>query len=370
MMPSADSERLERERLEADRRYNDALTELDRLVGALSSLPAPGRDDFSRLATALIIFLQQITAFVDTKDRRLAADLAGRIDALAPAIESIAELRTHIAILQRATAMLKRSISRQAPAASPESAVGRVLLDPPTGDDYKYVGFEDQFRGSDDEIRARLSAYVPLFANASDVVDVGCGRGEFLTLLKDSGIRARGVDLNAEMAAIARERGLDVVHGDALAFLEALDDDSLGGVIAAQVVEHLDPSYLVKMLDALSRKLRQGSPLVVETINPACWLAFFSSYIRDLTHVRPVHAETLQYLLRAHGFERVGIRYSAPVPAHMKMQTVDLPAEILTSTEASAAALSRAAQTANANATILNNLLFTDLDYAAIGFRS
>lgn len=376
-MTPTDPQRLERERLDADRRYNDALTELDRVVVALSSPHAPERDDFSRLAAALIVFLQQITAFVETKDRQLAADLSGRLDALAPAIESIAELRTHVGVLQRATAMLKRDISRQSsvdsrqsPSASPESAAGRVLLAPPMGDDCKYVGFEDQFRGSDDEIRTRLSAYVPLFAKASDVVDIGCGRGEFLAALKDAGIRARGVDRNGEMAAIARERGLDAVHGDALAYLEALDDGSLGGVIAAQVVEHLEPSYLITMLDAASRKLRRGAPIVIETINPACWLAFFSSYIRDLTHVRPVHPETLQYLLRAHGFERVELRYSAPVPPHMKMQTVDLPAEILSSNDASAAALARAARTVNANATIINNLLFTHLDYAAIGYRS
>lgn len=362
-MTPSDPQRLERERLDADRRYNEALTELDRAVVALTATVAFNRDDLGRAATALIVFLQQITAFVDTKDRQLAADLTTRVDALAPVIESIAELRTHVAVLQRTTDMLKRTAGLQSPVASPQSVVS-------SHDDYKYVAFEDQFRGSDDEIRTRLSAYVPLFANASNVVDIGCGRGEFLAALKDAGIRARGVDRNGEMAAIARQRGLNAVHGDAAAYLEALDDGSVGGVIAAQVVEHLEPSYLVRMLDAASRKLRQGAPIVIETINPACWLAFFSSYIRDLTHVRPVHPETLQHLLRAHGFERVELRYSAPVPPHMKMQTVDLPAEILSSNDASAAALARAARTVNANATIINNLLFTHLDYAAIGYRS
>ena len=98
---------------------------------------------------------------------------------------------------------------------------------------------------------------------------------------------------------------------------------------------------------------------MVETINPPCWLAFFSSYVRDLTHVRPLHPETLEHLLQATGFGRVTIRYSAPVPGHMKMQPVALPPE-----------LAAAAQTLNANAAILNNLMFTYLDYAAIGYRS
>jgi O-antigen chain-terminating methyltransferase len=171
------------------------------------------------------------------------------------------------------------------------------------------------------------------------------------------------------MAAVARARGLDVVHGDALAFVEALPRESIGGAIATQVVEHLEPAYLLRLIDALARALRPNAPIVIETINPACWLAFFSSYIRDFTHVRPLHPETLQYLLRAHGFAHVVLQYSAPVPDHMKMKTADLAADVLASSDPLAVALSRVAHTLNANAVILNNLMFTHLDYAAIGYR-
>ncbi|HMB81940.1 MAG TPA: hypothetical protein VKI43_17820, partial [Vicinamibacterales bacterium] len=157
---------------------------------------------------------------------------------------------------------------------------------------------------------------------------------------------------------------------DALTYLRGLPDGSLGGLFAAQVVEHLEPRYLAQLLDAAFDKLRPGAPIVLETINPACWLAFFSSYIRDITHVRPVHPETLQYLLRASGFTRVEIRYSAPVPDHMKMKTIDLPAEVLAATDAPAKALAQVAHAVNANAVILNNLMFTHLDYAAVGYRS
>ena len=141
-------------------------------------------------------------------------------------------------------------------------------------------------------------------------------------------------------------------------------------MIATQVVEHLQPAYLMRLLAVAADKLRPGAPIVIETINAACWLAFFSSYIRDLTHVRPIHPETLQFLLRAGGFERVEIRYSAPVPAQMKMKTIDLPAELLASRDASSVALAQVAHTINANAVILNNLMFTHIDYAAIGYRT
>jgi O-antigen chain-terminating methyltransferase len=108
---------------------------------------------------------------------------------------------------------------------------------------------------------------------------------------------------------------------------------------------------------------------VIETINPACWLAFFSSYIRDLTHVRPVHPDTLQFLLRASGFERVEVRYSAPVPEHMKLQPAHVPAEVLEGTDPTARALAAMTHTLNANAALLNNLLFTYLDYAITAYK-
>lgn len=108
---------------------------------------------------------------------------------------------------------------------------------------------------------------------------------------------------------------------------------------------------------------------MIETINPACWLAFFSSYIRDLTHVRPVHPETLQYLLRANGFERVSLRYSAPVAEQVKMKPVELPSEVTTSNGATDQALVEATRIMNGNTAILNSLLFTYQDYAAVGYR-
>jgi SAM-dependent methyltransferase len=237
--------------------------------------------------------------------------------------------------------------------------------------DALYKGFEDRFRGSVDDIRAKQRAFVPLFAGAAahgDVLDIGCGRGEFLGLLKEHRISARGIDINADMVAAARERGLDASHGDALAHLQSLPDSSLGGVIASQVIEHLQPSYLIELLPLVFRKLRPNAPIVLETINPACWLAFFSSYLRDFTHVWPVHPETLQYLLQASGFARVEIKYTEQAPDAVRMRGVD-PASLTGLEPASARALTRIADAHNANATILNSLLFTYMDYAAIGYR-
>jgi O-antigen chain-terminating methyltransferase len=367
-MTADELDALERQRREADRRYNEALTELDHAVVTISRLPTIDREPRERVATALMTYLQQITGFVETKDRELAASVEARIDQLARDTHALGELRTHVGVLQRAVEMLKRS-GRQPAVDAPLSASPQPAALSPD-DDYKYLGFEDDFRGADRVIEERLRAYVPLFAGHSDVLDIGCGRGELLAALKAGGVTARGIDANGEMAAVARERGLDASRADALACLSALPDGSLGGIVATQVVEHLEPAYLMRLLDAAARTLRPGSPIVLETINAACWLAFFSSYVRDITHVRPIHPETLQYLLRASGFERVELRYSAPVPEHMKMKTVDLPAEVLASAAPADVAMTRIAHAVNANAVILNNLMFTHLDFAAIGYRS
>jgi O-antigen chain-terminating methyltransferase len=217
------------------------------------------------------------------------------------------------------------------------------------------VGFEDQFRGSAEDIRARMSDYVPLFAGTSDVLDIGCGRGEFLDLLREKGITARGLDINHEMVEVCRTRGLDVAEGDAVSYLLSLPDASLGGLISAQVVEHLEPDYMIRLLDVAYHKLRPGSRIILETINPACWFAFFQSYIRDVTHVQPVHPETLSYFLTASGFQRVTVQYRAPYPEHEKLQPIH--------------GHDAASETFNANVEKLNRLMFTYLDYAAIGER-
>jgi len=190
------------------------------------------------------------------------------------------------------------------------------------------------------------------------VLDLGCGRGEFLALLRDQGVPSRGIDVNSAMVEVCRQQGLDVTEADGLSYLRAQPDGSLGGLFAAQVIEHLEPRYLTALLDAAFDKLRPGAPVVLETINPACWFAFFESYIRDITHVRAIHPETLKYLLVASGFQRLEIRYRSPYPEHDKLQPIGAQPS-----------LGDAVDTLNANVERLNRLLFTWLDYAAVGWR-
>jgi SAM-dependent methyltransferase len=163
-------------------------------------------------------------------------------------------------------------------------------------------------RGSTADVRERQRPYVEDFRDAAPVLDVGCGRGELLGLLRDAGIEARGVDADADMVAYARGEGLDVEQADALAHLETLPDGSLGGIFAGQFVEHLPPPALLRFLELAVRKLRPGGLLVAETINPLSPLAL-RSYFADLTHAQPLVPETLALLAGRAGFREVDTRF-------------------------------------------------------------
>src|SRR5262249_14762259 len=156
-----DLERLERERLDADRRYNDALTSFDHAVSRVNGRTDLSREDVASIATALIVYLQQITAFIDTKDRALTARLSADLSQHQRALDVIPELRTQIAVLQRTVKMLKRGLaegSAEAATAAPAPRTAGAMAGPPeprqsrdAATDVTYIGFEDRFRGTPDE---------------------------------------------------------------------------------------------------------------------------------------------------------------------------------------------------------------------------
>jgi len=381
--------RLQHERDEADRAYHDALTALGRevegsgdpslirpagatpprfarlrgflrwLIGAapndaaIRSLEAVRRqiELRARFESRLIHYLQTIAPYVDTKDR--ASGGAELLEQLTLAQQRIVTLRREVERLSAAGVRedtAHRFAARESPAPI-ESAL----------DDVEYVGFENRFRGSEALISRRLQDYLPLFASSSNVLDVGCGRGELLDLIKTQGIGSRGIDTNAAMVARCRDRGLDVEQADALAYLERQPDGSLGGLTAIQVVEHLQPADLLRFLRLAYDKLRPGAPMVLETINAACWAAFFDAYIRDLTHARPLHPGTLEYYVRACGFSAVDVQFREPVDEQDRLAHVT-PA-------ASDPALVQIAAVVNANADKLNQRMLSYRDYAVVARR-
>jgi O-antigen chain-terminating methyltransferase len=272
-------------------------------------------------------------------------DLAGRLDALAGELSAL-------------RAAVERASGPPAVALPPPPRVppGAGALPPDS-----YVRFEDRHRGTREEIRRRQAEYLALFPGGP-LLDVGCGRGEFLELCREAGVEARGIDVDAGMVARCREAGLAVARADALEHLASLPDGSLGGVFCAQVIEHLPPEALIALVRLAHAKLRPGGVLVCETPNPACLTVFSGAFYVDLTHVKPVHPEAARFVLEAAGFHQVALRYVNGYPPDAKLQPLEPLWYMRRYEEAFLTAI-------NDNFARLNDLLWGAQDYAVVGTR-
>lgn len=171
-----------------------------------------------------------------------------------------------------------------------------------------YVSFEDHFRGTREEIKQRVAYYLPIVkavqagSSATPILDIGCGRGEWLELLAEQDLKARGVDLNRIMASECRELGLDVTDADAIDYLRGLKPGSLGAVTGMHIVEHLPFNILVDLFDETLRVLRPGGVAIFETPNPENVKVGSCYFYLDPTHRNPLPPPVLQYMAEARGF--------------------------------------------------------------------
>ena len=172
-----------------------------------------------------------------------------------------------------------------------------------------YAGFEDEFRGSPEQVRAGLAPYLPLVREAAlrhpalPVIDLGCGRGEWLELLAEQRILARGADLNPVVVTPLVERGYDVSLSDVFSFLGSQADASAAVVTSFHLIEHLPPEQWILLLDEMRRVLAPGGLAVIETPNPRNILVGAGDFYRDPSHRMPVFPDTLAYFGRVRGFD-------------------------------------------------------------------
>jgi len=175
-----------------------------------------------------------------------------------------------------------------------------------------FTRFAERFRGPEERVKESQRFYVPRFAGKRDVLDIGCGRGEFLELMREAGAPAVGIDANAECAAMCREKGLDARAADLFAYLEGLAEDSLDGVFCAHLVEHLEPLRLARMIQLCASRLARGGVIAIETPNSECLAIFAAYFYLDPTHVRPVPRQLLEYYFAENGIGVLEFRRLAP----------------------------------------------------------
>jgi SAM-dependent methyltransferase len=280
--------------------------------------------------------LKLVDAVSERTDAALAV-LQSRFDELSPRVEQQG---------RRATELEERltRVERRDRAAAPRAVQPAASSEPARLVFPDYFAYESRMRGATELVREKQHAYVEDFRQAAPVLDLGCGRGEFLALLRDAGVEARGVDIDPDMVAYAQGEGLDVDLADVVQYLDSVADASLGGIFAAQVLEHLAAPTVVRLLELAAEKLRPGGVLVAETINPVSPIAL-RNYFADLTHAQPLVPETLELLAQQAGFSNVETRF-----LNEPEEKLAEPADPIIA----------------ANVRRLNDLLFAPLDYAII----
>ncbi len=280
------------------------------------------------------------------------ADLGKRLD----------EQRQEIILQKRRLELILSELSKKAGAK--RQSLSKVVAQKERLMDHGYFLFENRHRGSQEEIKKRQEIYLPLFSERNVaslstgmrppgvVLDIGCGRGEFLELLRERGVPGKGIDVNEDMVYVCKERRLDVEQTDALVYLEGQPDNSLGGVIACQVIEHLQLTDMIEMIKLCYQKLQKGGRAVFETVNPLSLLVSATNFYLDLSHTRQIHPVALQFLTEAIGFINTEVRFLSPFPDELRLQLLaDSDSDV---------------RTLNRNLARLNEILFGYQDYAVI----
>ncbi|MDP9172138.1 MAG: class I SAM-dependent methyltransferase [Acidobacteriota bacterium] len=185
-------------------------------------------------------------------------------------------------------------------------------LSPPAATAFDYARFAERFRGSEDYVRGNQEFYKPFFAACTNVLDIGCGRGEFLEAMREAGVAARGIDLSEESAAQCRSKGLEAEKADLFDFLERRPDADFDGIFSSQVAEHIEPERLGEMIRVCASKLRRGGLLAIETPNPECLAIFATHFYLDPTHTKPVPSALLSFYMEEAGLGMIEIHPLSP----------------------------------------------------------
>lgn len=344
---------LHRQALELEQRLTRVTDEfqakLAKIAAANAEIEAAHEEKFNQ---SLLPFSQRIASFTNEIDSLRSELCAAR--------NELREIKSQSRVRERDLRRFFHDFQRGTVVSSEDQNPAPVPPMFPSGikheSEFDYFAFEDRYRGDEEGIRSRQNEYVGYFRGRENVVDIGCGRGEFLELLRDNHIRAKGVERGTDQYLLCLEKGLDVVQQDLFLYLESLPDESIGGLFSAQVIEHLSASDQLRFVALAYHKTAPGSPVVFETINAQCVWAVMRNFFLDPTHVRPVHPETLKFAMESVNFKNVELRFSSPMSDRL------IPPLTLSGDPEQLATFNRAIQD-------LNEIMYGNQDYAAIGWR-
>jgi O-antigen chain-terminating methyltransferase len=311
----------------------EALNENNRALGVLAEAEA---DHIRLLRTVADLHgdFKQRTAQMETHFRELIktqhGDFTSALDRSNVEVQQRlwADLEKMRAEYERLIHAELRVLRQRAAGGPPPSAapVATVEAQVPAID---FLWFAERFRGAEEHVRGKQRFYVPFFQGRTAVVDLGCGRGEFLELMREAGIGARGIDASEECVALCRSKGLDAERADAFEYLAGLGGSVLDGIFCAQVVEHMPPARVPELIRLAAAGLARGAVLVIETPNPECLAALAKHFYLDPTHERPVPAALLRFYMEECGFGGIEIHYLSPAVDSMGALAA-LPGEFLT----------------------------------------
>ena len=270
----------------------------EKLEGSGSKAAETGRfsrQAISRLVTPFTAQQQKINDQLFTAVRTLGENLGGLVPRVEAADRLVAETRSLPYVSGSPFEIFEE------PVAGRVQGYGRRNGDPErTG---TYDAFEDIFRGPEHFIRDRQRRYLDLLGDREPVLDIGCGRGEFLDLLRERGFEYAGIDPDPDMVGRCKAKGHQRVEvADANSYLEKCADDSIGAIFCAQVIEHMPYEELLRFYGLGLRKLAPGGLFILETVNPHSVPALKTFWV-DPTHHHPLFPEVALALCEISGFE-------------------------------------------------------------------
>ena len=255
------------------------------------------------------------------------SDRDNRIDGLE---KNIANLKNSLILQERRVAMLLEEARKRLPEPFNQKQLQVIANESAHLLDSLYVSMLDQFRGTREEIKDRLRVHLPLLENTKagkekrPILDLGCGRGEWLELLQEKGLLARGVDISSILVEQCREKGLEVIESEMVTFLQKIPEASLGGVTGFHIIEHLPFELLIKLLDETVRVLKPGGIAIFETPNPHNILVGSCNFYLDPAHKKPLPSSMMKFIAEARGLCRVEIMNLHPFPESCRLSGSDL----------------------------------------------